>query len=124
LANILIVEDDPDAAETLADILNDEGYETRTAPDGLQGLQRVAEQIPDLILLDLEMPILDGRGMAAALAIQGQGAPPIPIALVSGSPHLRRMADRLGTPHYLQKPFSASDAIALVRRALAAPRPR
>jgi DNA-binding response OmpR family regulator len=114
----------PDIADLLTEILTAAGHETRSAPDGLQGSQRVAEERPDLILAEAKIPILDGLGMGAALATQRAGAPPIPIALVSGSRDLQRMAGRVGTPYYLKKPFHASDAIALVRRVLAAWPPR
>ena len=57
---ILIVDDDPDIVTILRDRLDSLGYETCTASDGLQGLERIERDQPDLILLDLEMPLMDG----------------------------------------------------------------
>jgi CheY-like chemotaxis protein len=123
LANILIVEDEREIAEGLAELLSEAGHGTRIAPDGVQGLRRIAEGVPDLILLDVEMPILDGPGMARALATERSGRPPIPIVVVSASPHIRRLAERIGTPHFVKKPFSLDRLIEVVNQALASSRP-
>lgn len=94
------------------------GHETRVACNGLEGLREVAMAVPDLILLDVEMPILDGPGMAAALAAQRAGRREIPIILVSAAAALRSIAERVGTPHYLKKPFSVEAVAELIARAL------
>jgi CheY-like chemotaxis protein len=85
LANILIVEDDPEIADAVAALLTPAGHVTRTARNGVEGLRMVAEQPPDLILLDVEMPILDGPRMAEALAMQRAGLPRMPIVIVSAA---------------------------------------
>jgi CheY-like chemotaxis protein len=118
LASVLIVEDQTETSDALAEILASEGHQTRVAHNGLDGLQQVATAIPDLILLDDEMPILDGRGMALALAIQRRGHPEIPIIVISGSPHIESIAQRVGTPHFLRKPFSIAAVLEAVDRAL------
>jgi CheY-like chemotaxis protein len=121
LANILIVEDDRDIAEVLADTLAGEGHRTRTAADGFQGLRCVADEVPDVILLDLEMPILDGLGMLRALSIQYEGRARIPVALISASHRLPSIARQLGMP-YLQKPLRLAEVIRLTTQMLEAPR--
>ena len=118
MANILIVEDDLETADALAELLTPAGHVTRTACNGVEGLRMVAERLPDLILLDVEMPILDGPGMAEALAIQRVGQPRIPMVLVSGARNLQKIAAWVGTAHYLRKPVSVDQILAIVNRAL------
>ena len=60
---ILIVDDDEDIRELLKDRLEFSGYRVPTAPDGIAGLERIREEAPDLVLLDLMMPRLDGLGV-------------------------------------------------------------
>ena len=65
---ILVVEDDPDIAESLCDVLRSEGYEVVTASNGKEGLDRLGEMgRPCLILLDLMMPVMSGSEFLAAL---------------------------------------------------------
>src|SRR5262249_55420102 len=64
MANVLIVDDDFDAAEILADVLRSEGHEVELARNGHEGLATLAAKRPDVVLLDVEMPILTGPEMA------------------------------------------------------------
>lgn len=118
MPSILVVEDDVDLAKAISELLASMGHAVRTASNGVEGLQRVAEELPDLIVLDVEMPILDGPGMVKALASQRAGQGPIPILLVSGVFTLERIARSIRTPYYLKKPFSISGVVALVKEAL------
>jgi DNA-binding NtrC family response regulator len=119
VADVLIVEDDADAAYALADILRDEGHSARIASDGHHGLLLLNERTPDLILLDVDMPVLDGPAMAKELILHNAGLDEIPVVMVSGVPELRRVAERIGTPYFLGKPYRYEALIALVARALA-----
>lgn len=116
--NILIVDDDHEASDRLAKGLTANGYASRVAANGVEGLQKIASAPPDLILLDVEMPILDGPGMAEALEVRREGQRPIPIVLISGSRYLERIARVVGTPHFLRKPFEIGQVISLVNEAL------
>jgi CheY-like chemotaxis protein len=122
LPSILIVEDDLEIAEALADVLTSAGYRTRRARNGIEGLEKIAEEDPDLILLDVEMPLLDGPGMASALALGIRGEPGIPIILISGSVDLAATAARAKIPYHLAKPFRADAVVTLVGRVLASRR--
>ena len=64
---ILIVEDEPDIREAMAEAIGDEGYQVITAENGLEGLTVAQTEHPDLILLDIKMPVLDGHGMLEQL---------------------------------------------------------
>jgi two-component system, NtrC family, C4-dicarboxylate transport response regulator DctD len=119
MADILIVDDDVDLASTMSDLLVlAGGHEVRTAHDGHEGLAQVDARFPDLILLDIEMPHLDGPGMAYVLLIKNCGRQHIPIVLVSGYLDLPRIAERVGTPYALAKPCSPATLLDMVDRAL------
>ncbi len=118
MANLLIVDDDLDVAEVLTDVLSGLGHEVRTAPNGEAGLWELGERIPDVLLLDVEMPLLDGPGMAAEMFRRDHGLDDVPIILLSGIPTLPRLAARVGTPYFHAKPYSQEDVQALLERAL------
>lgn len=125
--DVLIVDDDADAAEALAEAASLRGYRVRVAYDGNEGVAAVSQRLPDLILLDVEMPGLDGPGMALELIASNAGREEIPIILVSGTPSLERVVEEVGTPYYLRKPFRFRDLVEIVERALREripPRPR
>jgi len=126
MADILVVDDDPDVAEALGEIMRSEGHRARVAFDGEDGLREALARMPDLLLLDVDMPRLDGPGMAYALLVQNTGLEKVPIVLVSGVPDLREVARRVGTEYFLAKPFAYERLLSMVERALcerAPPRP-
>jgi DNA-binding NtrC family response regulator len=116
MADILIIDDDEDLAAILAAIVAQHGHAARTARNGREGLDRIREQRPDLLMLDLEMPRLAGPEMLRRL---GPSERPIPFVLLSGAPGLSTVAQALGTPHYLAKPFSFEALVRTMERALA-----
>lgn len=81
---ILVVEDDRDIRETLADLLQDEGHVVATARDGIELIQALRPPLPDLILLDLMMPELDGLSSARILKNSARFQA-IPVVLISAS---------------------------------------
>lgn len=112
---MLIVDDDRELAEALVEVLAAEGHEPAIARDGREGLKNVYERDPDLILLDVEMPILDGPGMLRRLD-RRPGS--IPVVLVSGLPRLASLAADLGIRHVLRKPFTSESLLRVVQEAL------
>lgn len=118
---VLVVDDEPDIRRLVGDALRLEGYQVRTAGNGQEALQRVAEEWPDLILLDLTMPVMDGRQFCSVLARavpqSGRGGH-IPVVLLSADRHLRERAAELGAAGYLVKPFDLDDLLAAVQRHL------
>src|SRR5262249_34924030 len=104
MSRLLVVEDDPDVAELLGEVLRAHGHEVRLAENGMDGLDAVALSRPDAVLLDVEMPVLDGPGMALRLFIRDCGDEEIPIVLLSGIASLDQVARRVGTPYFLPKP--------------------
>jgi DNA-binding response OmpR family regulator len=127
MADVVLVEDDDDVAFLMALFLEEDGHQVRRAPDGERGLALLSEHLPDLIVLDVEMPLLDGPGMAARMIVEDAGREQIPIILASGAVNLSAVAERVGTPYVLAKPFEPSELLALTARALEerrAPTPR
>src|SRR5437867_1623568 len=83
MKKILILEDDARIATALAIRMEAAGYEVLTAPDGLQGLKLALENRPDLILMDIWMPV--GLGFSVAQRLKGLGLGGIPIMFITAS---------------------------------------
>src|SRR5262245_19991897 len=101
MADVLIVDDNADLRELLAIILESAGHQVRRAGNGREGLDLVRERPPDITLLDVEMPVLNGPEMAYGLFLRNQGDEKIPIVLVSGIVGLSEVARVVGTPYFL-----------------------
>ncbi|MBT8495143.1 MAG: response regulator, partial [Deltaproteobacteria bacterium] len=102
---VLVVDDDVSLRQSVAQVLEDEGYTVDHAPDGVSALSRVAENRPDLILLDVLMPNMNGRQVLERLR-RDQETADIPILVmtaVSGLETNQSMA--LGASDIVEKPF-------------------
>ena len=127
MADLLIIDDDPDMADALAELMRAEGHDVRVGYDGSEGFRLAHERLPDAALLDVEMPVLDGPGMANKLLLHNMGLEAVPVVFLSGVTNLEDVAAQVGTPYFLGKPYRYEGVVALVNRALAeriAPRPR
>ncbi len=114
---VLVVDDDEPIRNVVADVLSDEGYDVSLAVDGSEALTSCRESCPDLILLDLNMPGVDGRGFLAAYRLQeGRHAPVVVFSAVSNA---HREARDIVADGFLRKPFLIADLAATVRRHLA-----
>lgn len=118
MAEILIVDDDRDIVELTRQVVSFEGHTSRQAYNGQEGLEKMREKLPDLILLDVEMPVLDGPSMAYRIIIHDAGHERVPIVLLSGAEKIYLIARRIGTPYFLPKPYSLDAFIQLINRAL------
>jgi DNA-binding response OmpR family regulator len=119
MADLLIVDDDLDVAELLGEALVHRGHQIRIAHDGEAGLRELSIRLPDAVLLDVEMPVLDGPGMAYQMFVRDCGLEAIPIILLSGVIDLERVAACVGTPYFLGKPYSLKALVTLCARVLA-----
>ncbi|THB79011.1 MAG: response regulator [Desulfobulbaceae bacterium] len=100
---ILLIDDDPDFVEAVKVIVESGGYDVRVAYDGQEGLEAVAEKKPDLIVLDVMMPVMNGHEACAKL--KGDGATKeIPIILLTA------VADRVTTSTYTHRDMLESEA--------------
>src|SRR5579859_8176747 len=117
-AEILLVDDDADAADVLMDALEAAGYRVRVAHDGQEGLDRLEEGYPDMVVLDVEMPKLTGPEMAMQMFVKNLGKEKIPILLCSGVLNLHGIASRVGTPYFIGKPYTLEAVLRLVAQVL------
>ena len=113
---VLIVDDDSSIRLLCASHLRTEGYDVIEAVDGQDGLERAFAEAPDLVLLDISMPVLDGFGLAAALR-GDERTHRIPFAFLSGEtdPHVEQRALEAGAHGYFAKPFDLSAVGEFVR---------
>jgi DNA-binding NtrC family response regulator len=118
VADLLVVDDDVDVGDMLADVLREEGHTVRVARDGLHGLALLNERLPDAVLLDVEMPQLTGPQMAVRMFLHDCGQEAIPIVLQSGVKDIDAVAALVNTPYFLSKPFTVEDMFDLLGRAL------
>ncbi len=100
---ILLVDDDPDFVEAVKVIVEKGGYDVRVAYDGQEGLEAVAEEKPDLIVLDVMMPVMNGHEACAKLKSDKETAD-IPIILLTA------VADRVTTSTYTHRDMLESEA--------------
>jgi two-component system, chemotaxis family, chemotaxis protein CheY len=113
-SRVLVVDDDPDILDALSEILEVEGYQVDRARNGREALQRLEHKLPDLVLLDLMMPVMDGWEFARSL---GPDARP-PIIVLSADRNVSVKAREIGALGWLAKPFELSELLAAVRRAV------
>ena len=99
--------------DTVSAILSGEGYEVVSAASGQEALDAVARKQPQLILLDMRMPVMDG--WAVARALRGQGIT-VPIVVMTAAESAKRWADEVGAEGYLAKPFGLDELLATVQR--------
>jgi two-component system alkaline phosphatase synthesis response regulator PhoP len=116
---ILVVDDEPDIVELVAFNLRAEGYEVLTAGDGLQALNLAREALPDLIVLDLMLPEIDGLAVCEILRRLPSTATIPVIMLTAWSNTLSRSIGlETGASDYVTKPFSPRELVLRVNRAL------
>ena len=117
MSRILIIEDELPMRTALQDCLEAEGYRVLTAADGQSGLDRALHEKPDLILLDIMMPRLDGYALCAELRRLSN---PVPILMLTAKGQVEDRVTGLdaGADDYLIKPFSTEELLARVRALL------
>ncbi|MBN8868067.1 MAG: response regulator transcription factor [Solirubrobacterales bacterium] len=119
---ILLVEDDEEIVDVLRRTLRAEGYEVRTGEDGGSGLQVAAEFMPDLVVLDLGLPDMDGLEVCARLREESE----VPILMLTARAETDDRVTGLdsGADDYLVKPFERSELLARIRALLRRHPPR
>jgi DNA-binding response OmpR family regulator len=117
MPRLLIIEDETPMRTALADVLEGEGYRVFTAADGESGLRRALTEKPDLILLDIMMPKLDGFAVSTELR---RVSNPVPILMLTARGQVEDRVAGLdaGADDYLVKPFSTEELLARVRALL------
>lgn len=117
---ILVIEDDASVRTLLSKSLGARGYTVETCDDGLAGLTALEKSRPDLIIVDIMMPRLDG--MTFVKAIKGhQVTKPIPVIFLTANNDPKTMIAgiNLGAKHYVTKPFQLDELLNKVSKAIA-----
>jgi two-component system, NtrC family, sensor kinase len=118
MEEILIIDDSQQICAMLAEyVLPELGYSSAIANTGRQGLNRLRQKLPDLILLDLQLPDISGLDLLRLIAQEGYDVPVI-LMTAHGSEGIAVEAFRLGARNYLIKPFSETEAQAVIDQAL------
>lgn len=117
---VLVVDDDPSIRTLVTRLLEDESYETRAAEDGRAALAIVEERTPELVLLDMRMPVMDGWEFARRLR-ESRGD--VPVVVMTAARDAALWAHEIGARGHISKPFDLDDLIRVVRDALVNPDP-
>ncbi|MBE2194301.1 MAG: response regulator transcription factor [Anaerolinea sp.] len=118
MSYILLIEDNQANADMVIRILSAEGYEIKHTLRGLEGAKLARQERPDLILLDFDLPDIDGRTMILTLKKQlgDKAAPPI-VAVTARTADIEKVvAERFGCSAFVSKPFIPEEFVALVKR--------
>jgi DNA-binding response OmpR family regulator len=119
-ASILIADDDPNILLALSYLMRREGYDVRTATDGQETLDAVAQSAPDLVLLDLMMPKANGQDVCRTLrASAAYDGVRIIMLTAKGREADQRAGLALGADAYISKPFAIGDVVVCVANVLA-----
>ncbi len=113
-AGVLVVEDDGDLLGLVEMLLQDAGYRVRTASDGVQALERVSEEMPGLIFLDMRMPRMNGWEFAREFRARHGRACPIVVVTAAENAQLR--AAEVEAEGWLAKPFELDDVLRMAAR--------
>ena len=110
---ILIADDDPLVRASLAAVLESEGYEVDEARNGIEAVRRAVEHLPDLVLLDLNMPHLDGWTAFRQLDLV---SPLLPVIVITARPNQYPEAVRLGVDAFMEKPLNIHVLVRAIKR--------
>ena len=113
MQTVLVVDDEAVLREVVAEALRDEGFAVSVANDGAAALELVAQSPPDLVLMDVMMPGMDGREAYLALRSRAD-LPQVPVVLMSAAIHSAGLDPSIDG--YLPKPFDIDALVALVQR--------
>ncbi len=125
-AKILVVDDDPNVQRLLQYTLKQEGYDVVVAGDGAEGFRQWGAEAPDLILLDVMLPKLDGYQVAAKIRSEEGGSAHVPIIMLTAEREVEQKVRglRAGADDYLIKPFHPAELLARIKSLLARFAPR
>ncbi|MBK8903235.1 MAG: response regulator [Anaerolineaceae bacterium] len=118
--SVLVVDDEPLTQDLLRLMLEPAGFRVTGAEHGLEALQKVQESKPDIMILDVMMPHMDGLTVCRKIRSNPQTAD-LPIVMLSGKTHLNAVEEGMeaGANRYLAKPMSRNDLIQSLREVLA-----
>jgi CheY-like chemotaxis protein len=110
---ILVVDDDAEIRNMLDLVLSEEGYRVTTAANGAEALAAIAQETPSVLLLDMQMPVLDGWGVAQCLRKRHESMPTV---VMTAGQQAKRVCHELGAQGYVNKPFDFDDLLGVLAR--------
>lgn len=117
MTRVLIAEDEPHIVEALSFVLHREGCQVAAVGDGESALAHLRDQPPDILILDVMLPKLNGFEVLKQIKRDAALATlPVIVLTAKGQVQDRRMAEEIGVSGFMTKPFSNSDVVAEVRR--------
>lgn len=122
MARVLVVEDESSISQLLRIVLETEGHEVLTADDGSRGLAMATRRSPDVILLDVMMPYMDGFAVLEALR-EDERTVTIPVIMLSAiqKESVEERCYRLGAQAFIRKPFDPGILLGTIEEVMAAP---
>jgi DNA-binding response OmpR family regulator len=109
---VLIADDDSLVRGSLAAVLKFEGFEVDEAENGIEAVSRAVQNVPDLVLLDLNMPMLDGWSAFAKL---DRVQPLVPVIVITARPNQYKEAVRLGVDAFMEKPLNIPILVSAIK---------
>ncbi|HEV7663838.1 MAG TPA: response regulator [Chloroflexota bacterium] len=113
MTSVLVVDDEPMLRTLVADVLDEAGYFVTTASDGEQAIERLRDMRPDVLLLDLSMPGIDGWAVLESLAAS-KSRRGLPIGIMSAARNVERAIPFSGAVRLISKPFDLDDLLQTV----------
>src|SRR5438552_3276040 len=110
---VLLVEDDPALRAVMGLVLQDAGYQVTAARDGKDALELLERETPGIILLDMRMPVMDGREFSRLL--HQRPGPRVPVLTVTADTHPEQVAAEMEADGYIEKPFDIDELVEAVR---------
>ncbi|MGN6479666.1 response regulator, partial [Luteibacter sp.] len=116
---VMVVDDSITMRKVTGRVLERHEFEVMTAKDGIDALEKLNERVPDLMLLDIEMPRMDGYELATAMKADERlaGVPIIMITSRTGDKHRQRAFD-IGVDRYIGKPYQENDLVVQINDVL------
>lgn len=114
IKRVLVIEDDEDLLALVSLLLQEDGFAVEIAANGREALDSLARQLPDVILLDMKMPIMNGPEFARELEVRYGHQAPIIVLTAAADAH--RRAAEVGADAWLGKPFDPEVLLSTVRR--------
>ncbi len=111
--HVMVVDDDAGIRDVVREILEDEGYDVAVAANGHEALERIVAAAPDVVLLDLNMPVMTGWELQRRLRVLEVMAP---VVFMTAGNNAKREAGQHAAAGYLAKPFELNDLVAVVER--------
>jgi DNA-binding NtrC family response regulator len=124
MPEILVVDDEPGIRELMREILEEEGYEVRMAENGTRARAALYDKVPDLVLLDIWMPDVDGVTLLKEWSASGQLTMPVIMMSGHGTIDTAVEATKFGAQSFLEKPITMQKLLRAVEQGLTKPAPR